>query len=76
MSDHPRISTSQQLTAAVIEQQHNIQGLAITQPNTLSESTIAQAIDPLPTDSGETSMEQTGTSVIPSMSLIQSEAVQ
>ena len=76
MPDRPRISTSQRSTAAVIEQQHDIQGLAISQPNTLSESSIAQSIDPLLSDSGETSMEHTGTSAIPSTSVIQSEAVQ
>jgi len=32
--DHLRISTSQRLTAVAIEQPHDIQSLAITQPDT------------------------------------------
>jgi len=64
--DRPRISTSQRSTAAVVEQQHDIQGLVITPPNIYSESSIAQSIDPHLIDSGQTCKVQSATSFIPS----------
>jgi hypothetical protein len=76
MPDRPRMSTFQRSTHAVIEQQHDIQGLPITLPNTLLELSITLSIDPLVSNSGEAWMVQTTTFAIPSILVIKSEAVQ
>jgi hypothetical protein len=64
MPDRPQISTSQRSTAAAIEHLHDIQGLAITQPDTPLNSSIAPSIDPLLNDSSETCAQQNVTAGI------------